>query len=352
MPTADLELRRPIPISPAIPIAVIVAMLLSAPSPVAAATTNARQAGIASLYAGDRGIAKDTRVVLSEDFDEHSVDAVASRWESVQHKEALSLSSDVPDGTGDRRSLLVTHVGGDGNGAHLYRRLPLDLEKAHIRFYVKFKKDCWPIHHFFHVGGYNPRTAWPQGGAGVRPEGNKRFTVGVEPHGRAWTWDYYAYWSEMGGSPPRGQTWGNSFIRDPKHTVHRDRWICMELMLKVNDIGDTNGEMALWIDGKQVSHLGKGFPKGKWVFDKFLPGEGGEGRRWSDDRSGPMQLKFPEGGAPFGGFRWRDDEQLKLNFVWVLLYITQAPRGHVSRIWFDNIVVAKDYIGPIKPTAR
>ena len=47
-------------------------------------------------------------------------------------------------------------------------------------------------------------------------------------------------------------------------------------------VGDTNGEQALWIDGKQVSHLGKGFPKGLWTFDKFHPGRGRTGVRWND----------------------------------------------------------------------
>jgi len=31
------------------------------------------------------------------------------------------------------------------------------------------------------------------------------------------------------------------------------------------------------------------------------------------------------------------------------LYITDAPKGHVSKVWFDNIVVADRYIGPIQP---
>ena len=116
--------------------------------------------------------------------------------------------------------------------------------------------------------------------------------------------------------------------------------------MKMNDVADTNGEMALWIDGKRVSHLGKGFPKGRWVYDKFLPGQGGEGVRWSDKTRGPEPLSFPSDGLPFEGFRWRKDERLKVNLLWVLLYITKAPQHHVSKVWLDNIVVAKDYIGP------
>ncbi|NOX55887.1 MAG: hypothetical protein GXP27_15880 [Planctomycetes bacterium] len=303
--------------------------------------------GIADKYPGDKGIENDPVVVFFENFDSASINSVAKRWEDIHNQALLSLSTDVPEPSGGGRSLLMTHVGGQSTGAHLYRRLKPGYEKLHVRFYVKFDRQCAPIHHFFHVGGYHPATAWPQGGAGQRPRGHERFSTGVEPQGSAWVWDYYTYWMEMRASPPRGQTWGNSFIRNPALRVERGRWICLELMMKMNDVGDTNGEMALWIDGRRVSHLGKGFPKGKWVYDKFLPGQGGEGVRWSDTRRGPEPLRFPRGGSPFEGFRWRRDERLKLNFLWVLLYITQAPQGHTSKVWFDNIVVAKEYIGPI-----
>ena len=302
--------------------------------------------GIAARYPHDKGIEHDPAVVFAENFDAPSVDAIAGRWESVQNKEILSLSSDVPEATAGGKSLLMTHVGGESTGAHLYRRLEPGYEKTHVRFYVKFDRDCAPIHHFFHVGGYNPATPWPQGGAGQRPRGDERFTTGVEPFGDSWRWDYYSYWMEMRGSPPRGQTWGNSFVRDPDVKALRGKWSCLELTMKMNDVDDRNGEMALWMDGKPISHLGKGFPKGKWVFDKFLPGQGGEGVRWSDEGGGPASLPFPRDGLPFEGFRWRSDERLKINFLWVLLYITKAPQDHVSKIWLDNIIVARDYIGP------
>ncbi len=313
-------------------------------------------AGLAAKYPGDVGIADDAAVVLVENFEAESFDDVNKRWESVSHPEIMSLSDDKPAASGGKRSLLVTHVGGGGDGGHLYRRLMPGYDKLHVRFYVRFDRDCFPIHHFFHVGGYRPPTPYPQGGAGEPPRGDERFSVGVEPFGRSWTWDYYTYWMEMRGSPPRGQTWGNSFIRNPDLKVERDRWICAELMIKLNDVGKSNGEMAMWIDGKLVSHLGPGFPSGKWIFDKFLRGEGGQSVRWNDEKGDRENFEVPRGGKPFEGFRWRRDERLKINFLWVLDYITDAPRGHVSKVWFDDIVVAKEYIGPLaepeKPDAK
>jgi len=166
-------------------------------------------------------------------------------------------------------------------------------------------------------------------------------------------WDYYTYWGEMRGSPPHGQTWGNSFIRDPALKVKRGKWICAEVMMKMNNpVTEHNGELALWIDGKLVSHLGKGFPRGKWIYDKFFPGQGGECLRWNDEKGGPETFSVPAGGASFEGFRWRTEENLKLNFLWVLFYITDSPPGHVSKVWFDDIVVARSYVGPLQPAAR
>jgi hypothetical protein len=211
----------------------------------------------------------------------------------------MSFSEDVPPRSAGKRSLLMTHTGGQGTGAQLYRRLLPGHDRLFARLYVKFDQDCAPLHHFGSgLGGYNPSTPWPQGGAGERPAGDKRFLVDIEPFGASWRWDYYVYWCEMRGSPPRGQTWGNSFIRDPKLEVARGRWICVETMIQMNDMGESNGELALWIDGKRVSHLGKGFPKGKWVFDKFTPGEGGEGVRWNDATGDREVFSVPPGGEP------------------------------------------------------
>ena len=271
--------------------------------------------GIAAKYPADQGIERDSDVVFVESFEADSFDVVARRWDSVrnQHKN-LSLDTDVPPNGVGKNSLRITHVGGKGTGGHLYRRLQPGYERLFARFYVKFDRDCAPIHHFgTNIGGNNPATRWPVVNAGSAPPGNKSFWTGIEPHSRRWVWDYYTYWGDMRGSPPRGQKWGNSLIRDPHLKVEKGRWICVEVMVKLNDPGDTNGEMALWIDGSLVSHLGKGFPTGTWTYDKFTPGNKRPGIRWSDSAGKGVRI---EGGSPFEGFRWRTAKELKINYVW------------------------------------
>ncbi|TET31711.1 MAG: hypothetical protein E3J72_21430 [Planctomycetota bacterium] len=292
--------------------------------------------GIADKYTGDEGIENDPDVVFAEMFEENTLDDVKANWEEAKDDGVLSLSTDVPSNSPGTNSLLMTHTGGSGNtGGHLYSRLLPGYDQLYLRFYVKFDTACHPIHHFVHMGGYNPSSAWPQGGAGERPTGDDRLTTGIEPCGDKWRWDFYSYWMEMRGNPGGPEFWGNDFINDENFTVERGKWLCVELMMKMNSpTTDKNGEQRMWIngqdwtkDGQLVSHLLKGSPKGNWVWDSFNPD--------------PV-------GTPFEGFRWRSSESLNLNFLWMLLYITTAPPGHVSKVWFDHIVVATKYIGPLK----
>ena len=60
-----------------------------------------------------------------------------------------------------------------------------------------------------------------------------------------------------------------------------------------------------------------------------------------------LQPTVAEINSVFQGLSSRSDEKLKLNYLWLLLYITSAQKGHESRIWLDHVVVAKSYIGPI-----
>lgn len=303
--------------------------------------------GIANDYPGNKNIVSDPRVLFIEDFEAPNMDTLTEGWESVRES-GLGFSERVPPGSSGSRSLSMTQLGGTNNSPSLYRRLGEGHDRVHARFYVWFDPDCWPVHHFgTTLGGHNPAVPWPAVKAGVRQPLDKTFWVGVEPFGQKWTWDYYAYWGEMRGSPPAGKTWGNSFIHNPELTVEQGQWICLELMVQMNDPESRNGQLALWIDGEPVSHLREGAPKGRWTYDKFLPGRGGEGIRWDDDTRAPVRFPVAEGGEPFEGFRWRSTEALNINYLWLYLYITTAPEGHESVVLMDDVVVATEYIGPL-----
>ena len=313
-----------------------------------------QEEGLAGNYPGDEGIDKDPSVVFVEEFEQPTLETLWKGWDLASGKPGQSFSNDVPEGSPGKQSLTLTRE--SGPGPQLYRRLKNNegswgYDRIYVRYYVKFAADCGEIYHFGPgIGGNLPATRWPVMNAGATPDGSKSFSSAIEPHGKSWTWDYYTYWCEMRGSPPLGKSWGNSFLAPPKPAVTRDRWICVEQMLAVNDIGGRNGEQAFWIDGKLISHLGPGFPKGRWVYDKFLPGEGGEGIRFDKSSSRVDRFPVPDGGAPFEGFRWRTVQNLKVNFVWLYVY-TEQPAGHRIEVSFDHLVLATKRIGPMVPKA-
>jgi len=280
--------------------------------------------GIAAKYPGDAGIEKDERVLLYENFETAALDK--TRWTDIQGAPrdpstalgmagALSFSDDVPTASAGKKSLLVTAALGANTGGHLFRRFERGVEKMHARWYVRFAPDCDYIHHFVTIVAELPATRWPTGGAGELPAGDKKFSTGLEPWGR-WgkypapgAWNFYTYWWKMKQSGD-GKYWGNSFMPEPAVVPERGRWYAMEMMVQANTPGKADGRQAFWVDGKKV--------------------------------------------GDFGGIEWRSSADLKANAFWLMSYVTEhsAKTNKVNRVWFDDVVVATEYIGPIRKTSR
>jgi hypothetical protein len=283
-----------------------------------------------ALLAACHALGQEGEIVFREDFEAATISEMISNWDEAKNHANMSFSGDVPDGSPGSQSLVMTYKEGEDTGGHLYKMFPEGYDSLFARFYVKFEASHSPVHHFVHMGGYYPPTGWPQGGAGTRPAGNERFTTGIEPIGDRWSWDFYTYWMHMRGYSDPRYFWGNTFHPDPPAPVERGKWICVEMMMKVNDPVDSyNGEQAFWINGEKIHHLGKGFPNGYWVWDKFYP--------------------HPDSAA-FEGFQWRNDERLKINFFWLLYYMT-GETDKTERVYFDDVVVSTGYIGPQVNTA-
>jgi hypothetical protein len=300
--------------------------------------------GLAGKYPGDRGIRHDPHVLFAEDFEAGSLTDIGRRWSDVSNAggKVLAFSPDVPPASAGQRSLRMTATLGENTGGHLYRRLDRGVERLFARFYVKFAPDAEYIHHFVHLGGYQPATLYPQGGAGERPRGDERITVGIEPYGDygryapPGEWSFYTYWQEMKRSAD-GKYWGNGIRPAPPALIPKNRWQCVEVMVKLNSRPEIpDGELALWLDGKLIMHVAKGTPQGPW--------------------SGMGFDVLKRGGERFVGFRWRNSPDLKLNFFWLLHYVTEnaAKQNHsahpkpINRVWFDDVVVGTTYIGPIQ----
>ena len=279
--------------------------------------------GFAANFPGDAGIERDPHVLFAENFETGTIEEIGRRWGQISNKDGkvMAFSADVPPASAGKRSLQMTATLGENTGGHLYTRLPREADKVFARFYVKFAADAPYIHHFVTLGGYGPPTAWPQGGAGERPRGDDRFTVGIEPYGdygrypAPGAWNFYAYWPAMKGSAD-GKFWGNSLTPAQPALVPRDRWQCIEVMLQCNSAPDkSDGELALWLDGKPVMHIAPGTRRSRWTGMGFSLVE--------------------EGGEPFEGFRWRTSDRLKINFFWLLHYVTENA-GRQNRVAKPN----------------
>jgi hypothetical protein len=191
------------------------------------------------------------------------------------------------------------------------RRFPQGYDVLFVRYYVKFDKDD-DFYNSAHDGaciaalapGFPPERPLS---AGTRADGRNKFIVSLDTwRTRRMTpvppapgqWLIYCYHPEQRGR------YGDNFYPEPKFLVERDRWYCCELMVKANTVGQRDGRIAFWVDGK-------------------LKGD-------------------------FAGLRLRDVDSLKINFLSIGFYIGNN-RVRDNRMWFDDVVVATSYIGPIKP---
>lgn len=268
--------------------------------------------GLAAKYPGDEGIEKDSRVLFVEDFETGSVKEIGERWGNVSHPENLDLSSELPANSPGRRSLHIAHNG------HLYTHTK-GVDTLFARFYVRFHPRTGYLHHgVVQLLADRDPTPWPKGGAGLRPPGDTKFTTELGPYGAGGkfpppgVWHFYSYWHEM-KPDGKGDYWGALFEAERPEPVQPGRWYCIEGMLKANSTPDAaDGEQAFWVDGKLVGH--------------------------------------------FTGIRWRSSDKLKINSFWLIYYITEfaaqsnhdTAKDRVEEAWFDDIVLATDYIGPVQ----
>jgi hypothetical protein len=267
--------------------------------------------GLAAQHPGDRGLADLPEVRFAEDFE---TGALGAHWDETRNRDGRVLSFDRPGDSSGRlgqRCLKVTAVLGHDTGGGLTKWFtPAD--PVFIRFYVKFAPDCDYLHHFVTLRanrGLRGKDRWSGfGGAGERPAGDERFSTALEPWGN-WRhypppgrWNFYSYWHEMKVSRD-GHYWGNSFAPKKQPDILRGRWICAEFMLKHNTPGQPDGEQAFWIDGQLRGH-------------------------WR-------------------GINWRRSPTLWANALTLESYVTDLWTKHPTNIvWFDNLVIARRYIGP------
>ena len=265
--------------------------------------------GLAAAYPADRGIARHADVLFADGFESGDM---SGGWDETDSKKKNVFSFPVPGVAelGSHCLRVEAHLGADTGGGPTKWFTPA--AAVFVRFYTRFAADCDYIHHFVTLRanrGLHGGDKWSGfGGAGLKPDGTDRFSTAIEPFGNSGKfpapgrWNFYSYWHEMKAGPDH-KFWGNTFSVPDAPVIARDRWICVEFMLKHNTPGQPDGEHALWIDGMLQGH-------------------------WK-------------------GINWRKSASLMANALTVESYVTDRwTKQQVNVVYFDNVVIAKSYIGP------
>jgi hypothetical protein len=230
-------------------------------------------------------------------------------------------------------------IRGETTGGNVTRFFPEGVDQVYLRFYCRFHKDAVIPHHFVKIRAIRPGV---ESHAGHRPPGDGAFWTGIEPV-RDRTWQFYTYWHKMRPSR-QGETeadsvyYGNRMIMQGQTPLERERWICVEAMLKANTPGQSDGEQAFWIDGELIGWWKPGSPMGGYRGSHFV-------------------TPAPAGmtSIPFEGFDFRSDPEVKINQVALQWYVTEryARHGESDRniVYFDDVVIATEHIGPMAPAA-
>lgn len=285
----------------------------------AALKQDASSAGLAAQYPGDLGIANDSAVLFADNFESGDM----NKWD--QQRGRVVMTQDQP--YSGRWCVQMPMERGQNHGGDAIKWFLPGAETVYARFYVKFSPDYQYNHHFVWLGANQRTNKWSAfGKAGLKPDGTY-YSTGMEPW---FAWgrnpspgevNLYTYYLDMEPDPKMDKYWGNAFFPpgpDQGKAAGTNRvipplnqWQCWEFMIQANTAPDkADGKQAMWVDGKLIGE--------------------------------------------FTGIRWRKDLDLKVNCFWLEHYgydegdPTKQYWKDRQSVCFDDVVVARRYIGPMK----
>ena len=278
-----------------------------APEPqLATAATRADAAALAALQ-------KAGTVFFEDDFESDA--SLTNYFEIRGLKEGLAQRVSAPalahGGSGAMRFTAVARDGKESGAGATGWFGPEGRDRVYLRLYIRYAEN-YNQGNLNHTGGSLAAVAGTarlagMGSAGLRPRGDDRFNSRFEP----WCdWRrlappgylfLYTYWMDM-KQDRDGHYWGNMLgpTEAERFIPIRGQWYCLEHMIKANDVGQANGELAAWIDGKLYIH--------------------------------------------FTGIRWRSSRDVRLKRFDIGVYIHAAEQDNT--VWYDDVALSAGYIGP------
>jgi hypothetical protein len=283
--------------------------------------------GIASRHPGDAGIAADPDVIFADDFESYTKGSdLYQRWDNVcqnQYVTITTTAANVYRGSKALEFMLPQQAAELSDGAD--KLVSPEQDVLFLRYYSKFQPpydvvgsshngSCISAHYF------NGNMATP----GVPADGTNKFLACFEnwrgeastaspgflnayvyhPEQRSQWGDHFFPTGDVMPNTSLKFQYGPGFVSRPDIIQDLNRWYCYEVMLQANTPGQRDGRIAAWLDGKLI-------------------------------------MDFP-------GLRLRDVASLKIDRFGLSFHIGSNPKGE-ARKWYDNVVAARKYIGPIAP---
>jgi hypothetical protein len=281
--------------------------------------------GIAARYPGDVGIGSDPAVIFAEDFESYGNAAgLPSKWNEAYHTANIRIARESGNFYRGQQALEFTvPQQRDQVSNAVIKYVNPERDILFLRYYAKFD------------GGFNVLGSSHNGSSisahyccpGVRADGFNKFlvnyeaarhdTVTINP-GRLNAYVYHPDQRDIWGDHfyPTGLVspftatpfdFGPTFVSRPDVIPQLGRWYCYELMVKANTPGQRDGRIALWLDGKLI--------------------------------------------ADFPNLRLRETTALKINRFKIQLHVGSNTLA-VAKNWYDNVVAATSYIGPISQNSE
>jgi hypothetical protein len=282
--------------------------------------------GIAGDYPGDVGICGDPRVVYCDDFESYATaDDLWDRWDNVFQMQYTRIATEAPFVYAGAQSVEFTMpVTADEISNAVSKDLSPEHDVLYLRYYSKYES-TFDITGSSHNGSEVSAHYFVDGNAtpGVPADGTNKYLIAYENwrsdtgtptpgHMNIYIYhpeqrdDYGDHFFPNGEVMPNTSIPGNfgpTFVERPQFVPELDRWYAYEVMLQANTPGQRDGRVTCWIDGEVV--------------------------------------------ADFPNLRLRDIDTLTIDHFSVGLH---AHANAVStRKWYDNVVAATEYIGPMVP---
>jgi hypothetical protein len=280
--------------------------------------------GIAARYPGDAGIAGDSAVIFADDFESYSgASGLSARWNQVFQLANTRIATEAGNFYGGAKSVELTLPRTSGEVSNeLNKFLSPTQDIVFLRFYSKYDS-AFNVVGSSHNGAFITASYWDGAGSGpgIPADGYNKFLVSYETYrdstafanpGSLAAYVYHMDQRDIWGDVfyPTGRVlpfdrtpgdFGSSFVSRPEITPQLGRWYAYEVMVKANTPGQRDGRIALWLDGALV--------------------------------------------ADFPNLRLRETTSLKIDRVGLSLHGNGGILA-TSKKWYDNVVIARSYIGP------